>query len=134
MNSNLSDDTGLFHDIRQLIESARQRAAVAVNAELTLLYWQVGRLIHLETLNGNERAEYGKQVLVNLAKQLIQQFGRGWSHRNLVNMVKFHQMFPILEIVQTLSAQLSWSHFNIVVAIDDPLKREFYTRMAELEG
>jgi len=123
----------LFHEIKTLIDSARQRAAVAVNAELTLLYWQVGQRIHAEVLKG-VRAEYGKELLPLLSKQLTEYYGKGWSQRNLANMVKFSQSFPDLEILQTLSAKLSWSHFILLVWIDDPLKREFYTQMAQLEG
>lgn len=123
----------LFHEIKTLIDSARQRAAVAVNAELTLLYWQVGQRIHAEVLKG-ERGEYGKEVVLNLAKQLTGHYGRGWSKRNLLNMVSFAQAYPDAKIVQTVSAQLSWSHFILLIGIDDPLKREFYTQMAQLEG
>lgn len=123
----------LFFEIKDLIQSAKQNAAVAVNAELTLLYWQVGERISKEILNG-ERAEYGKQVIKELARDLSANFGRGWSRRNLSNMVKFYQSFKVLEIVQTLSAKLSWSHFNQLITIDDPLKRDFYTQMAKLEG
>lgn len=123
----------LFHEIKTLIDSARQRAAVAVNAELTLLYWQVGQRIHTEVLKG-VRAEYGKELLPLLSKQLTEYYGKGWSQRNLANMVKFSQSFPDLEILQTLSAKLSWSHFILLVWIDDSLKREFYTQMAQLEG
>ncbi|MHB1015549.1 MAG: PDDEXK nuclease domain-containing protein [Desulfurivibrionaceae bacterium] len=123
----------LFHEIKTLIDSARQRAAVAVNAELTLLYWQVGQRIHAEVLKG-ERGEYGKEVVLNLAKQLTIHYGRGWSKRNLLNMVSFAQAYPDTKIVQTLSAQLSWSHFILLIGIGDTLKREFYTQMAQLEG
>ena len=133
MSAEFSKSAPLFNDIKSLIDSARQRAAVSVNAELTLLYWQVGQRIHSELLGG-ERAEYGQQVLPSLAKQLTSQYGKGWSRRNLFNMVKFYQSFQSLEIVQTLSAKLSWSHFNLLIAIDDPLKRDFYTRMVELEA
>ncbi len=122
MSAEISKSAPLFNEIKSLIDSARQRAAVSVNAELTLLYWQVGKRIHSELLGG-ERAEYGQQILPSLAKQLTSQYGKGWSRRNLSNMVKFYQSFQLPEIVQTLSAKLSWSHFNLLIAIDDPLKR-----------
>ena len=69
-------DAALVADIRQLIDSARQRAAVAVNAELTLLYWQVGRRIQAEVLKG-ERAAYGQQIVPALAARLTAACGRG---------------------------------------------------------
>jgi predicted nuclease of restriction endonuclease-like (RecB) superfamily len=132
MSVKLPEIAPLFNDIKSLIDSARQRAAVAVNAELTLLYWQVGQRINSEILKG-ARAEYGKEVVLTLGKQLTTHYGRGWSKRNLLYMAGFAQSYPDSEIVQTLSAQLSWSHCTLLIAIDDPLKRDFYTRMAQLE-
>jgi len=125
-------DKQLFTEVQQLIQSARQRAAVAVNAELTLLYWQVGKRIADEVLKG-ERAKYGQQVIAGLAKALSDLYGRGWSKRNLAQMVKFSAVFSDVQIVQALSAQLSWSHFVALIAIDDDLKRDFYLSMAEME-
>lgn len=123
----------LFNEIRGLIDSARQRVAVAVNAELTLLYWQVGKTIRTQVLK-EARAEYGKQVIANLATQLTAAYGKGWSKRNLLNMMRFAEIWPDQQIVQTLSAQLSWSHFVPLMSLDDPLKRDFYTQMAAIEN
>jgi len=131
MNQPLSNSE-LFVEVKDLIQSAKQQAAVAVNAELTLLYWQVGKRISDEVLKG-ERAEYGKQVIAHLAKDLMFSFGKGWSKRNLAQMVKFNETFPDFKIVQTLSAQLSWSHFNGLMPIADPIKRDFYLTMASQE-
>ena len=122
-------DSTLVAEVKQLIQSAKQRTVVAVNAELTLLYWQVGKRIADEVLNG-ERAEYGKQLIASLAQQLSLDFGKGWSKRNLAQMVRFSEIFPDFQIVQTLSAQLGWSHFTCLVTIADPLKQEFYLAMA----
>ena len=123
----------LFNEIRGLIDSARQRVAVAVNAELTLLYWQVGKTIRTQVLK-EARAEYGKQVIANLATQLTAAYGKGWSKRNLLNMMRFAEIWPDQQIVQTLSAQLSYSHFVPLMSLDDPLKRDFYTQMAAIEN
>ena len=133
MSAEMSKIAPLFNDIQSLIDSARQRAAMAVNAELTLLYWQVGLRINKEVLNG-ARATYGKELLPTISTQLTEHYGKGWSQRNLANMVRFNQSFPDVEILQALSAKLSWTHFTLLIAIDDPLKREFYTRMSQLEG
>jgi predicted nuclease of restriction endonuclease-like (RecB) superfamily len=100
---------------------------------LTLLYWQVGQRIHTEVLKG-ERGEYGKEMVLNLAKQLTTYYGRGWTKRNLLYMVSFAQAYPDFEIVHALSAQLSWTHFRVLLALDDPLKRDFYAQMAQMEG
>ncbi|OQK17958.1 hypothetical protein AU255_08890 [Methyloprofundus sedimenti] len=131
MNQPLSNSE-LFVEVKELIQAAKQQAAVAVNAELTLLYWQVGKRIADEVLKG-ERAEYGKQVIAHLAKDLTVSFGKGWSKRNLAQMVKFNEAFPDFQIVQTLSAQLSWSHFNCLMPISDSIKRDFYITMTGQE-
>ncbi|EKG2480462.1 DUF1016 family protein [Vibrio vulnificus] len=133
MTQNLpTTHTLLVEDISLLVASAKQRAAAAINNEITLLYWQVGNRIRQEVLGG-ERADYGKQVIATLATELTAQYGKGWSKRNLAQMVKFAEVFTDAHIVQTLSAQLSWSHFVILCAIDEPLKRDFYTSMAMQE-
>ena len=82
----------LVADLRQLIADARLRAAASVNAELTGLYWQVGRRIHRETL-GSERAEYGEEIFPTLSRQLSTDYGRGFSIQNLRHMVRFAQAF-----------------------------------------
>ncbi|MBE3658680.1 nuclease [Vibrio navarrensis] len=130
--SNLNDLLPLSQEVAALIRSAKQRAAAAINNEITLLYWQVGNRIRQEVLGGG-RADYGKQVIATLATELTAQYGKGWSKRNLAQMVKFAEVFTDAHIVQTLSARLSWSHFVILCAIDDPLKRDFYTSMAMQE-
>ena len=122
----------LTQDVVSLVHTAKQRAAIAVNAELTLLYWSVGQRIRQEILKG-ERAEYGQQIIVNLSKTLTQQLGKGWSRRNLFQMVKFNEIFPDIKIVQSVTAQLSWTHFVQLLSIDNPIKREFYTTMAMQE-
>ncbi|MDH0030336.1 MULTISPECIES: DUF1016 N-terminal domain-containing protein [unclassified Acinetobacter] len=96
---------GFTHEVMQLIHAAKQRAAIAVNAELTLLYWQVGQRIRQEVLNG-ERADYGKQVIANLSKALTEQFGKGWGKTQLNYCAKFAEVFPNLEILHALRGQL----------------------------
>ncbi|EOZ5529526.1 YhcG family protein [Vibrio metschnikovii] len=130
--SNLNNLLPLSQEVAALIRTAKQRAAAAINNQITLLYWQVGNRIRQEVLGGG-RADYGKQVIATLATELTAQYGKGWSKRNLAQMVKFAEVFTDVHIVQTLSAQLSWSHFVILCAIDDPLKRDFYTSMAMQE-
>ncbi|MDV2857528.1 YhcG family protein [Oceanimonas sp. CAM02] len=120
-------------DIIALISQARQRAAVAVNSELTLLYWHVGKRINQEVLEG-ERAEYGKQVISQLAKRLTTQFGRGWSKQQLRHCMKFADSIKDADIVSALRRQLSWTHIKALIYIDDPLKRDFYAQMAITEG
>ena len=119
-------------DIREMIVAARERVAVSVNAELTMLYWNVGRRINQELL-GNKRAEYGKQIIDRLSARLCAEFGDGWKRRQLFYCVQFSSAFPDWEIVHTLCAQLSWSHIKSLLELDDPLKREFYAEMCKIE-
>jgi predicted nuclease of restriction endonuclease-like (RecB) superfamily len=123
----------LVAEVRQLIAEARQRAAVAVNAELTWLYWRVGRRIHREIL-GSQRAGYGEEIVSTLSRQLTAEYGRGYSPRMLHHMVRFAEVFPGEQIVHTLCSQLSWSHLRLIAAVDDPLKRDFYVELCRLEG
>ncbi|HKM36547.1 MAG TPA: PDDEXK nuclease domain-containing protein [Thiopseudomonas sp.] len=116
-------------DVTTLIHQAKQRAAVAVNSELTLLYWQVGQRINQYVLGG-ERAGYGKQVVATLSKALTAQFGRGWSRRSLFKMIQFAEVYPNVEIVHALRTQLSWTHIRQLLVIDEPIKRDFYATMA----
>ncbi len=132
-NHNLtSEEQHLVSEIRSLIDSARQRAAVAVNAELTLLYFHVGQRINQEIL-ANQRAEYGKQVVSTLARQLTMAYGRGWSETLLRYCLRAAQVFTDPQIQHTLCAELSWSHIKLLIAQEEPLKREFYAEMCRLE-
>ncbi|MCK9513414.1 MAG: PDDEXK nuclease domain-containing protein [Pigmentiphaga sp.] len=122
----------LLGDIRALIDASRQRAASAVNTELTLLFWRIGHRIHTEVLAG-QRAEYGEEILPTLAEQLTSDYGRGFGEKNLRRMVKFAVTFPEEPIVATLSRQLSWSHFVLLLALKEPMQRDFYAQMAGTE-
>jgi predicted nuclease of restriction endonuclease-like (RecB) superfamily len=122
----------LVVEVRQLIADARLRAAAAVNAELTWLYWQVGRRIHREIL-GSRRAGYGEEIVSTLSRQLTVEYGRGYSAKSLRHMVRFAETFAEEGIVSTLSRQLSWSHLKEIIYVDDPLKRDFYLELCRLE-
>ena len=122
----------LLGDIRHLILDARQGVAQAVNAGLTLLYWQVGRRIRQDILQ-EQRAEYGEQILQTLSAKLAAEFGRGFSQRNLASMVRFAEVIPDRKIVVSLMRQLSWSHFLAIIYLDEPLKRDFYAEMCRIE-
>lgn len=122
----------LFAEVKALIDAAKQRVAGTVNAELTLLYWHIGHRIYTQILN-RDRATYGKQIISTLAQQLTQTYGKGWSKRQLWHCVHFVEIFPDLEKVNTLCSELSWSHLRIMGSIEDPLKRDFYIELAQLE-
>jgi predicted nuclease of restriction endonuclease-like (RecB) superfamily len=124
----------LLRDIRELIQEARSRVAVKVNRETTLLYWNIGRRINEDVLEG-KRADYGKRIVATLSTQLSQEFaGQGFEEKNLRRMMQFAKLFPDSEIVATLSRQLSWSHFVEVMPLGDDVQRDFYLTMAMHEG
>ena len=88
----------LLADIRSLIEEARAAVAATVNAGLTLLYWRIGQRVNAEVLQG-ERAEYGRETIFILGRQLETEFGRGFSEKSLRHMVRFAEAFPDIQIV-----------------------------------
>ncbi|EQB8438091.1 PDDEXK nuclease domain-containing protein [Pseudomonas aeruginosa] len=121
--------SALLGDIRALIEAARQRAASAVNSELTMLYWRIGQRIHTQVLEGR-RADYGEEVVLTLAAQLVKEYGSSFSMKNLRRMVQFAVTFPDEQIVVSLIRQLSWTHFIALIPLKDPLQRDYYAQMA----
>ena len=122
----------LLTDVRGLILEARQRVAQTVNAGLTLLYWSIGTRIRKDILR-EKRAGYGEEIVQSLTGQLTAEFGRGFGRRNLFNMIRFAEVFPDHRIVQSLIAQLGWTHFQHIIYLDDPLKRDFYAEMCRIE-
>ncbi len=128
-----SSQNKLYVDICQLIDEARGRVAETANKTLTVLYWKIGKRINNDLLDG-ERAEYGKQIVSQLATQLQLVYGkRGFELRNIRRMMQFASLFQNFQIVSQLATQLSWSHFIELLPIKDPLRREFYLTMAASE-
>ena len=121
----IQSDAGLVADVRSMIEQTREGVARTVNAGMTLLYWRIGRRVQTEVL-GTQRAEYGKEILQTLSAKLTDEFGSGFSQRNLSYMVSFAEVFPEAQIVATLSRQLGWSHFKEIIPLKDDLQRDFY--------
>ena len=123
---------GLVKDVGRLIVDARRQTTAAVNFDLTLLYWRIGKRIQQEVL-GSERGAYGEQIVVTASRQLVAAYGRGYAEKNLRRMVQFAEAFPEEQIVATLSRQLSWSHFSALLPLSQPLQREFYAAMCRIE-
>jgi predicted nuclease of restriction endonuclease-like (RecB) superfamily len=125
-------DGHLLTELRSLIEASRRQVARVVNSAMVITYWSVGDRIRREVV-GEARAEYGKQLVHGLSRQLTAEFGAGFSRTNLFNMLRFAETFPDLQIVQPLAGQLGWTHVTQLIYLDDPLAREFYTRMCIME-
>jgi predicted nuclease of restriction endonuclease-like (RecB) superfamily len=132
-NASMVTSQDLIHDLRQIIEQARGHVAATANYELTMMYWHIGERINREIL-GNQRAEYGKQIVASVSRQLQAEFGKkGFEERTIRRMMQFAQMFPDIQIVSTVLSKLSWSHYLIVMPLKDELQREFYLTMAATE-
>lgn len=122
----------LTTDLRELILSARQTVARGINSSLVLLYWHVGQRLRTEVLRV-ERAEYGKEILSTVSKELVAEFGRGFSWPNLSRMMALAEAFPEQQILATLSRELGWSHFVELLPLKKHLQRDFYAEMCRLE-
>src|SRR5205823_5529667 len=107
----------VYAQVRQILSEARTRAWQAVNTAMVTAYWEVGRTIVEEEQRGKSRAEYGKQLIEELSRRLSAELGRGFSRANLWDMRSFYQAFPIL---QTLSRELTWSHYRLLLRVDRP--------------
>jgi predicted nuclease of restriction endonuclease-like (RecB) superfamily len=128
----IESNAGIVADVRSMIEQTRELVARTVNAGMTLLYWRIGKRIQTEIL-GNERAEYGKEIVQSLSAQLSADYGRGFSKRNLFHMIRFAEVFPEWQIVHSLSAQLGWTHFRDILPLTDSLQRDYYAEMCRIE-
>ncbi|MBV7273098.1 hypothetical protein JMF89_00835 [Clostridiaceae bacterium UIB06] len=118
----------LYNEIVNAINKSKNKVVTAVNSEMVILYWNIGKIIKTEILN-DVRAEYGKSIIKELSKELTRDYGKGYSQRNLFNMLKLYEAIGNFEILQTLSAKLTWSHLLKLITIDNNLKREFYIAM-----
>ena len=112
----------LYNNIKVLVEQSRNKVYKTVNTEMINLYWNIGKMI-IDMQGGNNNAKYKDYVLENLSVRLSNEFGRGFSKRNLERMRKFYLYYPI---ATTLLSQLTWSHYLELIKIDDVNKRNFY--------
>ena len=140
----------LYREIRAVFEAARAGSYRAVNAAMVQAYWNIGRLIVEHEQGGAKRAAYGEAVLDDLSRRLMADFGRGFTATNLRYMRQFYQTFPIhhalrdksvarsaLEIhhpargeLPALPPELSWTHYRLLLGVEDPKAREWYMNEA----
>lgn len=121
---NENELNNLYINIKELIEQSRNRVYKTVNTEMIQLYWNIGRMI-VEKQEGNKRAKYGDFLIEKISKKLIENFGKGFSSRNLKRMRKIYMYYPK---GTTMLSQLSWSHYLELMKISDKKKRDFYMR------
>jgi predicted nuclease of restriction endonuclease-like (RecB) superfamily len=113
----------IINDIRLLIDNARKSIVKSVNWAMVIAYWEIGKRIAEEEQNGEERAKYGSFLIKNLAVQLTHEFGKGFDERELRKMRQFYFSFPIRD---TLRPELSWSHYRLLIKIEDQKTQKFY--------
>ena len=119
--SNTNND--FYNDIKSIIEKTRHKSFRAVNFIMVEAYWSIGRRIVEEEQKGEKRAEYGTYLLRDLAKALTADFGQGLSERNLRQMRQLYIFFPIRN---TLCAELTWSHYRLLMRVENENARKFY--------
>jgi predicted nuclease of restriction endonuclease-like (RecB) superfamily len=135
----------LYESVKNILDNTFRKVYRAANTAMVTAYWEIGRLIVEEEQNGASRADYGKQVLKELSEKLTSEFGRGYSVTNLKNFRLFYLVFPEvfqqnsmanpdLPIRQTLSDELSWSHFCLLMRVENKVAREFYRKEAALQN
>ena len=113
-----------YQSIRGYVVDAQRQVRSAVNSAMVNAYWHIGEAIYKEC-GDNDRAAYGKQVLQFISERLTAEFGAGFTERNLRNMRQFYLLFPIRH---TVCAELSWSHYRVLMRIQDKEARDFYAR------
>jgi predicted nuclease of restriction endonuclease-like (RecB) superfamily len=121
-NNELLQSKETYTNIRRTVISAQSKVATVVNSAMVQAYWKIGEQIYI-ACGENERAEYGKNLLKYLSEKLASEFGKGFTERNLRYMRQFYQTFPIRN---TLCAELSWSHYRLLMRVDNEERRNFY--------
>jgi predicted nuclease of restriction endonuclease-like (RecB) superfamily len=123
--SDTEEETVLFSNVAQIIEKRKFNATSAANSHIVLMFWEIGKYINSAIL-GMERAEYGKKIVVTLSRQLIEKYGKSFEDKNLRRMMQFASQFDDEQIVVTLSRQLSWSHFLVLLPLKTTEEKLYY--------
>ncbi|GAA3966314.1 DUF1016 N-terminal domain-containing protein [Mucilaginibacter dorajii] len=113
----------IITDIQSIINNAKDRAIRSVDHERTLMYWYIGQRIFEEEQQGKDRADYGNYLTKFIADQLEPEYGSGFSKRQIELFRQFYRTFPI---ANALRSQLGWTHYKMLIRIDDEDRRDFY--------
>ena len=133
MTTKLSDNA-LYKDITAILQAARSNAYRAVNTAMVDAYWLIGKRIIEEEQQGENRAQYGHELIKNLSIVLNAEFGNGFSIANLKNFRQFYLTFIGDEKGYTLCSSLSWSHIRLIMRIDDTKVRHYYLTESKAEN
>lgn len=125
-NKKSTTEKGFISDIKSILDLARNNAYTAISTLMTNAYWQIGKRIVEQEQNGAYRADYGKQLLENLSKELTHEYGKGFSISYLRTFRQFYLEFPDYQIHQTRLANLNWSHYLRIMRIENKNARAWY--------
>ena len=128
---NIKETTDYINDISNILHAARKYVASSVNTAMVQAYWLIGKRIVMQEQNGNDRAEYGKQIIEKLSDALTKEFGKGFGKSNLWSFKQFYLTFPILH---SLRGELSWTHYRLLLRVEDEKARTFYLNEAAENG
>ena len=126
MTKLITKEEMVINEVKRIIEESKRKVVSYVNTTLLFTYWNIGKLI-VEYQGGKERAKYGDRLIERLSIELTKEYGGGFSKRNLEMMRKFFEYFPI---AQSVLAQLSWTHYQLVLRVENPLARDYYINEA----
>jgi predicted nuclease of restriction endonuclease-like (RecB) superfamily len=124
----------LLEDVRAILQQARQKTFATANTLMVEAYWLIGQRIVQEEQGGNARADYGSQLIPNLARQLGDEFGRGVSIANLKNFRQFYLTFPDAGKSYALRSFLTWTHWRLVMRVENAAARDYYIRETAGQG
>lgn len=126
----IQNETVFLNEVTELVQKARDTANSAVSSIIVVTYWNIGKKIVEQEQAGNDRAEYGKQVIEVLANNLTRKFGTSYNKRNLQYFRKFYLSFKNFEIVNTCVHNLNWSHFRRLLSVASEAARLWYLKEA----
>ena len=151
-----TEELAFISEIKRIVDIARLNTYRAINIMQVVSNWLVGQRIVQQEQKGKSRADYGKRIIALLSTELTEEYGSGYSETNLRNMRKFYQIFNTLQIQQALPAdfseaigdiqqalpakseesaiplypQLSWTHYERLMRVDDETARLWYLNEA----
>ena len=125
-----NDSPRFYEDVRRILAEARGKAYAMVNFAMVEAYWRIGRRIVEEEQAGNQRAEYGTQLMRGLSRQLSIEFGKGFSVTSVKDFKQFYLTFPDFEKSHALRGQLGWTNIRLIMRVENPAAREFYIQEA----
>ncbi len=134
MNKILNIEQVLYNDVLQILQNARQKTYRAINSEMVLAYWLLGKRIVEEEQKGQQKAIYGEAMLKNLSIALTADLGKGFSYANIRNFRQFYLTYPNAEICYALRSKLTWTHHRLIMRVENATARDYYINECEQQN